>query len=87
MAVVHKLVDGLEENFLTSIIKEEKEGFVYQIFFAFVDFLVVLRGGGGYLTWYWSPESLKMLVSLKRESLREISFGFKYYLIFFSSQF
>ena len=45
MAVVHKLVNGLEEKFLASIIKEEKEGFVYQIFFAFVDFLVVLRGG------------------------------------------
>ena len=44
LAIVHKLVDGLERDFLSSRIEEEKTDFVVQGMFILATFLTVLRG-------------------------------------------
>ena len=56
LAIVHKLVNGLEIDFLVCIIDEEREGFVDQAIFILAAFLVAFRGGG--LSWCWERKEL-----------------------------
>ena len=44
LAVMHKLVDGLDFDFSRSNSREEREGITNQAIFVLADFLVVLRG-------------------------------------------
>lgn len=46
LGVVHKLVYGLERDYQSSKIEEERDSFVDQAVFVLAAFLVALRGGG-----------------------------------------
>ena len=44
LAVMHRLIDGLEKDYKASRVEEERDGFVDQAIFVMAAFLVALKG-------------------------------------------